>query len=308
MNVLIPGGSGLIGSQLSEELIKNGHQVTILSRSGKKGKDLPQSTEVAKWDGKTVQDWGQLIDSTDAIVNLAGENIAGNSFFPDKWTEQRKKIILSSRLEAGTALVNAIRQASKKPKVLIQSSAIGYYGPLDDELADENHSRGSDFMSQTCEAWENSTSAVVGMGIRHVVIRSGVVLSENGGAFTRLLLPFKLFVGGPLGDGKQYLSWIHIADQVGAIRFLIENSDLEGTFNLTAPEPVTNREFSQIMGKVLKRPSFLPLPGFIFRIAFGEVSTVVLDGQRVLPKRLLHAGYSFRYSRAVDAIMELVGK
>ena len=308
MRIIIAGGSGLIGSELAKELLLLGQEVVILSRNPQKVTNLPKGAQVVGWDGKTSQGWGHLVEGAGAIVNLVGENIAGEKFFPARWTAARKKSILQSRLDAGEALVEAIRAAKIKPGVLVQASAIGYYGPLKDEIVDENRAAGSDFMANTCVAWEGSTADVESFDVRRIVIRSGVVLSAQGGAFTRLLLPFKLFAGGPLGNGKQYLSWIHMVDQVGAIRFLIENSVAQGVYNLTTPQPVTNAEFARIVGRVLHRPSFIPVPAFIFRLMFGEVATVVVDGQRVVPGRLLQLGYPFKFVHAEEAIRDVLRK
>ena len=308
MRIIIAGGSGLIGMELAKELLQNGHEVVILSRNAQQTTGLPGPVQVVGWDGKTAQGWGHLVDGAGAVVNLAGENIAGEKFFPARWTVERKRSILQSRLDAGKAIVEAIRAATQKPSVLIQSSAIGYYGPLGDELVDETRTEGNDFLAKTCVDWENSTAETENLGVRRVVIRTGVVLSTRGGAFSRLLLPFKFFAGGPLGSGKQYLSWIHMADQVGAIRFLIENPAAEGVYNLTAPQPATNAVIAKSIGRVMGRPSFVPVPAFIFKLMFGEVSTVVLDGQRVLPTRLQQLGYAFRFSQIDEAVRNLLGK
>lgn len=308
MHIIITGGSGLIGSELTRELIDNGHEVTILSRNPQRSKDLSSKVKVAGWDGKTAHGWGNLLETAEAVVNLAGENIAGEKFFPARWTSERKKIILQSRLDAGNAILEAIRAANKKPTVLVQASAIGYYGPLGDEPIDETHVEGSDFMAKTCVAWEKSTAEVEVLGVRRVVIRTGLVLSANGGAFFRLKLPFKFFLGGPFGNGKQYYSWIHIADQVCAIRFLIENPNAHGIYNLTSPHPLTNAVLAKTIGKVMRRPSFIPVPAFAMKLLFGEVSTVVLDGQNVLPNRLLQDGYKFRFSQIDAAVRDVLGK
>jgi hypothetical protein len=308
MKVIIAGGSGLIGIELTKGLIQHGYEVVVLSRNPQRITNLPPGAQAMVWDGKSMQGWGQIVDGADAVINLAGENIAGEHFFPTIWTDKRKRLILHSRLEAGKALVEAIKSAKVKPGVLIQSSAIGFYGLHGDENLDEKSTGSNDFLAKTCAAWEASTLAVQSAETRHVVIRTGVVLSEKGGAFARLLLPFKFFVGGPLGNGRQYLSWIHITDQIGAIRFLLENSSTQGVYNLTAPNPVTNKTFAQIIGKVMRRPSFTPIPAFVFKLMFGEVATVVLDGQRVLPTRLLEAGYTFQFDHAEAAVRNLLKK
>jgi hypothetical protein len=308
MRIIISGGSGLIGSELAKELLENGHELVILSRNPGRVTNLPNRLQMIGWDGKTSQGWGHLVEGAEAIINLAGENIAGEKFFPVRWTVERKRVILQSRLDAGKALIEAIRATESKPGLLVQSSAIGYYGPLHDETVDENWPAGRDFLAKTCQAWEDSTAEVESLGVRRAIIRTGVVLSSQGGAFARLLLPFKLFAGGPLGSGKQYLSWIHMADQVGAIRFLIENPVAQGVYNLTAPQPVNNAVLARIIGQVMGRPSFIPVPAFVFRMLFGEVATVVVDGQRVLPNRLQQLGYSFQFKQAEEAVRNLLGK
>ncbi|MFW5772746.1 MAG: TIGR01777 family oxidoreductase, partial [Phototrophicaceae bacterium] len=204
--------------------------------------------------------------------------------------------------------VEAVKQAQKPPKVVIQASGAGYYGVHDYSVTiTEDSPPGDDFLADVCKQWEASTAAVTDMGVRHVIIRTGVVLSEEGGALPRLALPFKLFVGGPLGSGKQPLPWIHMHDEVKAIRHLIMDRDASGPYNLTAPNPVTNREFGNKLGKVLGRPSFIPAPAFAFRLAFGEVATVVLDGQKAVPQRLEESGFEFTYTQPEAALREIYG-
>ena len=247
-----------------------------------------------------------MLEGTDAIVNLAGANIAGDGFFPTRWTNSRKKIIWQSRLDAGKAIVEAITLAEHKPSVLVQSSAIGFYGPLTDRTVDETGPAGNDFMADLCQEWEQSTEVVEMSGVRRVVARTGIVLSHHGGALGRMILPYKLFAGGPFGNGKQVMSWIHIADEVAAIKFLIESPEATGIYNLTAPNPVTNAEFGKTLSKVMHRPYYLPVPGFAMRMLFGEVATVVLDGQRVLPARLLRSGYEFKFPNIELALQQIL--
>lgn len=306
MRVILAGGSGLIGRQLIAELSNGNYEIIVLSRDPQQVRGLPEGVQVIGWDGKTTPGWGELVDGAFGVINLAGENIAGEGFFPARWTEERKQQIIQSRVNAGKAILEAIQAARVKPEVLVQASAIGFYGALGAEPVEENSSPGGDTMAHICIAWEQSTLAVETMGVRRVVIRTGVVFSRRGGALARLILPFKLFVGGPLGSGKQYLSWIHIDDEVGAIRFLMENKQANGVFNLTAPTPVNNAEFATIAGQVMKRPAFLPVPSFVFRLMFGEVATVVVDGQRVIPKRLSGLGFEFKYPQLKEALADLL--
>ncbi|MDH5505878.1 MAG: TIGR01777 family oxidoreductase [Anaerolineae bacterium] len=306
MQVIIAGGSGLIGRALTAELTNNGHTVTLLSRRPESLSGLPAGVRAVGWDGKSAAGWGPLADGAGAIVNLAGENIAGDHFFPSRWTANRRQRIRQSRVNAGQAIVAAITAAKQKPAVLVQSSAVGYYGPRGDEPVDENSPAGDDFLAEVCGDWEGSTHAVESLGVRRVVARTGVVFSTHGGAFTRLALPFKLFAGGPLGHGRQYYSWIHINDQAAALRFLIENSTAQGIYNLTAPQPVTSKHLAQTLGRVMKRPAFVPVPGFAFRLAFGAVAATVLEGQRALPSRLQQAGFEFQFPEIEGAVRHLL--
>ena len=306
MHILITGGSGLIGTALTEQLTAKKHTVSILSRNPEWVVGLPAGATPVKWDGRTTEGWGDLVNSVDAIINLAAENLAGESLLSLRWTAKRKERILRSRQNAGKAIVEAVRTAKKKPNVVIQASAVGFYGPRADEQITEEASAGSDYPANVCKQWEASTKPVEELGVRRVVVRTGIVLSPKGGALPLQLLPFKFFVGGPLGSGKQYYSWIHINDAVGGITYLIENEAAAGTFNLTAPNPVTNRELASAIGSVLSRPDFVPVPGFVFKLAFGEASTILLEGQRVLPKRLLESGYKFQFSDVRTALTDLL--
>ena len=306
MRVMITGGTGLIGRALIEALHEHDHQVLVLSRNPEKYDDFPYEVEFAQWDAETPRGWGEQINHVDAVVNLAGENLAGKGFFPSPWTPERKQRILNSRLQAGQAINAAINAAKRKPKVLIQASAIGYYGPRGDDIITEESEPGDDFLAQTCVQWEHVTRPVEAMGVRRAIIRTGIVLSTEEGALPRLLLPHRLFVGGPFGNGEQWYSWIHLADEAAAIRFLIEHEQASGPFNLTAPHPLKNKVFSKTLGKVIERPSWLPIPGFVMRTLFGEVATVVLDGQRVLPQKLQALGFEFQYPTVEAALRDLL--
>ncbi len=308
MRVLITGGSGLIGRALSAGLISHGHEVIVLSRSPERVNGLPGSVQVVRWDARTSEGWGHLAEGAGAIVNLAGASIAGEGFFPSRWTDEQRRIIRESRLNSSRAVVEAIEQAGWKPGVLIQASGVGYYGFHGDEILTEEDGPGSDWAARfTAEEWEPSTAPVEQMGVRRVVVRTGVVLSTEEGALPRLLLPFRLFVGGPMGSGRQWYSWISLQDEARALRFLIETGEARGAFNLTAPNPVTNRELARIIGRVMGRPAFIPVPGFAMRLAFGEVAEVVLQGQRALPQRLLDLGFEFRHQKVEAALRDLLG-
>jgi len=301
MRIIITGGTGLIGGALAANLANDGHEVILLSRAPERTILLPPGVRAERWDGRTATGWGPLADGADAIVNLAGEGIASG-----RWTEERKRRIRKSRVNAGQAVVDAVKAAARKPGVVIQSSAVGYYGVHGDEEITESAPAGSDYLAQVAMAWEGSTAPVETMGVRRIIIRTGVVLSNKGGALPQMLLPFRLFAGGPLGNGKQWLPWIHIADEVGAIRFLIENRQASGAFNLCAPNPLTNAEFGRVVGRVMGRPAFMPTPAFALRLVFGEMATVLLDGQRQAPKRLIELGFAFRFPSAEAALRDIL--
>ena len=306
MKVIIAGGTGLIGRQLTKELAKNGYEVTILSRNPEKVISLPKGVDVVAWDGKSGQGWGELVNDSRAVVNLSGANIGGEGFLPSRLTEDRKRDIRDSRLQSGKALVGAIEAAEVKPEVFVQSSAIGYYGFHEDEILDENSPPGDDFFAEWRD-WEKVSAPVEEMGVRRVIIRSGIFFSTGrGSALNRLVLPFKLFGGGPIGDGQQYLSWIHEEDEARAIRFLIENEEAHGAFNLTAPNPATNAEVGKAIAKVLNRPYYLPAPEFAFNLAFGEVGELVTKGQRVMPERLLEHGFEFQFPELEPALQDIL--
>lgn len=218
-----------------------------------------------------------------------------------------KHAILQSRLDAGRAIVQAVKVATIKPKVVIQASGVGYYGAHGDEPLDESSPPGDDFLSDVARQWEASTKAVEAMGVRHVVIRTGAVLERDGGVLPQLLLPFRLFIGGRLGSGQAWFSWIHREDEVEAIRFLIDNDDARGAFNLTAPEPLKMRDFCHLLGHLTGRPSWLPVPGFALRLLFGEMAeALLLSGQRALPRRLQQAGFHFEYPTAEAALKAIL--
>lgn len=301
MRVIITGGTGLLGRALAASMLRDEHEVIVLSRNPQKGKNMEiGGAQVARWDGKTAQGWGQLAEGADAIVNLAGDNLSSG-----KWTPEKKRLILESRVNAGQAVVQAVEQAQNKPKMVLQTSGINYYGVNDPGVMTESCPKGNDFLADVCEQWEAASAPVENMGVRRAVTRCAVVLDKNEGALPRMSLPFKLFAGGPIGSGKQWLSWVHIADVVGAFRYLIETDSAFGVYNLTAPQPVTNRQFSKALGKALHRPSLIPVPAFVLKIIFGEMSTVLLDGQQAVPRRLQEAGYKFAFPSVEAALKEI---
>ncbi len=303
MKIIITGATGFIGKALSNHLVEAGYEVIALSRSAKKASEVfGQGITVAEWDGKTAKGWAAQVEGAYAIINLTGENIGAG-----RWTREKKQSILESRLNAGKAVVEAVRQVQKKPNVVIQASAIGYYGSRLDDIVDETSSPGKGFLPDVAQSWEACSEEVESSGVRRIIIRTGIVLGKEGGAFPRLLLPFRLFAGGPLGSGNQWFSWIHLEDEVKAIRFLMEKEGLQGVFNLTAPEHLRQKDFCKILGKVLKRPCWLKVPSFMLHLLMGEMAEeLLLTGQRVAPIRLLEAGFTFLFSEAELAVQEIL--
>lgn len=306
MRVIISGGSGLIGRALSEHLLASNHEVIVLTRNPSKVAGLPAGARAVGWDARTAAVWGALADGADVIVNLAGESLKGNGFIPSRWTNKRKQLIRQSRIDAGAAVVEAVRAAKRKPKLVVQASAVGYYGPCGDEPINEQSPSGTDFLSGVCRDWEASTADVEGMGVRRVVLRTGLPLTMQGGAFPLLVLPFKLFAGNTFGSGQQYYPWIHFADYIAALSFLIDPEVPGGVYNLSAPNPARNRDFARAISRVLRRPLWAPVPRFALELALGEVSTVVMDGQRAVPEKLQRAGFVFKYPELQPALEDLL--
>jgi uncharacterized protein (TIGR01777 family) len=301
--VLIAGASGFIGRALVLELAGKGYQVVALTRNaGASGGGFPDGVLVSEWDGRTVAGWTHHADGAHAIVNLAGDNLAQG-----RWTRAKKLRILESRTAPGGALVAAVRQARTKPRVFVQASAVGFYGSSGEAEIDEGSPSGGGFLAGVVREWEASTRQVEDLGVRRVVIRSGLVLGRAGGVWPSLIRPFRLFAGGPLGDGRQWFSWISLEDEVRAIRFLIEHGELAGAFNLAAPQPLREGELCRIVGKGLRRPCGFSVPAFLLKLLFGEkAGETLLVSQRVLPRRLAAAGFEFRHPDAAAAVAALV--
>ncbi len=299
--VVLTGGTGLIGRRLAAELVRRGYETVVLSRTPERVTGLPAGARAVGWDGRTAAGWGELADGAAAIVNLAGATIA------KRWTAGRKDTILRSRLEAGAAVVAAVEAAAVKPQAVVQASAVGFYGARGDEvLTEDAPSQPGYFLSDVCVAWEASTAPVEALGVRRAVARIGLVLAPEGGALPPLVLPFRLFAGGPTGSGRQYYPWIHIDDVVGALAFLIENPAARGTFNLTAPAPATNRDVARAIGRTLRRPALVPAPGFALRLVLGEMAALVVDGQRAVPARLEALGFRHRHTALPEALADLL--
>lgn len=299
MRVLVAGGSGLIGTALVESLLHDGHSAAVLSRRPA-AQQLPAGADAIAWDGRTLGAWVEELERVDAVVQLAGESIMG------RWTAAKKDRIRSSRVEPSALVAQAIAAARRRPLVLVQSSAIGYYGSATgDAIVTESSPPGTDFLAGIAAEWEGASAGVEALGVRRPVIRTGVVLSRHGGAFRSLRLAFRAFVGGPMGSGRQWMPWIHEADEVGAIRFLLEHPGATGPYDLAAPEPVRNAHLARALGRALGRPSWLPAPAFPLRLVLGEFAETVLGGARALPARLLAAGYEFRFPSLDAALADL---
>jgi len=301
MRILVTGSSGLIGSALVPFLTAGGHRVIRLIRSQSQ---TPTMGESWGWDPErgTILPTGQ--EEPDAVVHLAGENIAGA-----RWTQRQKALIRDSRVKGTRALSDLIGRRSPPPKVLVCASAVGYYGDRGDESLTEESASGSGFLPDVCREWEAACQPAAEKGIRVVNLRIGVVLSPAGGALARMLTPFKLGAGGVIGGGRQYMSWIALDDVVSAIHFALTHEILRGPVNGVAPNPVTNRSFTQTLGRALSRPILFPMPAFAARLALGEMAdALLLAGARVLPARLLESGFVFRYPDLEGALRHLLGK
>jgi hypothetical protein len=307
MRIIITGGTGFIGRPLATSLTQDGHEVIVLSRTPDRATNLPAGLRVVGWDGRSAAGWGQYADGAGAIVNLAGERVAGAS--PGlRWTEERKRRICESREQAGAAVVEAVARAQAKPGVVVQMSGIDYYA-TGDAIATEESPSGSGFLSHVVrDCWEASTADLDGMGVRRVVVRTAPVLGADSPILGPILLQHKLMAGGTLGSGKQWFPWVHLLDVISAIRFLIDTPAAQGPFNLVAPEMVTNADLSKTVGRVLGRPSWLPAPAFAFKLAFGEMSVTLLEGVRAQPKRLLDLGYRYQFPTLEAAVRESIAQ
>ena len=302
MRVLVFGGSGLVGRGLVGSLARDGHEAVVVSRRPEAVDHLPRGARATGWDGRTLGGWVDEVAGADGVVQLAGESIFG------RWTAGRKQRIRDSRVTGSRLVAEGIAAAPRRPRVLVQGSAVGFYGgDRGDAPVDEETSAGEDFLAAVACEWEAASEGVEALGVRRPVARTGIVLSRDGGALPLMRLAFKAFTGGPLGSGRQWMPWIHEADEVGAIRFLLEDPQATGPYNLVAPEPATNRDFSAAVGEALGRPSWLPAPGWGMRLALGELGDVLLGGQRARPARLLAAGYRFRFPELGGALADLLG-
>ena len=312
--VVIAGGSGYLGRALAARLAREGHDVVVLTRAGgssksdvQRSKDGPAASAArppriryAEWTPNgTTGSWAEEVAAADAVVNLAGTGIADR-----RWTESRKRLLVDSRITSTRSLVAAIREAEKRPALVVQASGIGYYGSHDDGPAlDESSPPGHDFLANLCVSWEAEAQPVQAFDCRLVTIRSGIVLSKDGGALKKMMLPFRFFAGGPLGSGRQQMSWIHRDDWIGLVAWTIRLPLVTGIINATAPNPVPNWEFSRALGRAMHRPSWAPVPAFVLKLVVGEMADIaLLRGQRVLPARAQELGFTFRYPELKAAL------
>ncbi len=304
--VLITGGTGFIGRELCRLLPGEGFSPVVLSRGLTRGPQrgfgaAGESVKFVEWDGRSVGGWMKELDGAFAIINIAGSNIGEG-----RWNEGVRKKILNSRIEAGMAVLEALERVKAKPRVIIQGSALGYYAGKGDALISEGGESGGGFLAGVVKRWEKTTMDAASMGIRHVVARSGLVIGRGSLLLNRLETPMKLFFGGPLGSGRQWVSWIHLEDEARAMLYLLENDNLRGVFNLTSPVPVRNAVLMKALGRAIGRPSWFRVPAHLLRVALGEMADeLILSGMRVIPSRLLAAGFEFRYPE-IDTAMKRI--
>lgn len=298
MKIAIAGGSGFVGKALTKELISHHHEVIILTRGSNRYDPINQ-IQYVQWLTKDSHP-EDFLQESDVIINLAGESLNSG-----RWTEQRKERIVSSRLQAVDALLALINKLDQKPKTFINASAVGYYGTSQTATFTEQSTAGDDFLARTVKEWEHRALTSEQLGIRTVLCRFGIILDKQQGALAKMLLPYRAFIGGTIGSGRQWLSWIHIKDVVKALEFAIETNEVKGPVNFTAPAPVQMKEFGQMLATVLHRPHWLPVPSFALQMLLGEMSILVLEGQKVLPTQLLDNGFSFDFPELSTALTDI---
>ena len=302
MKILITGGTGFVGTQLTSRFIQDGHEVTILSRSAKRSGEAPRGISYLQGDPTQKGPWQEAIKNHDAVINLAGASIFA------KWTEEHKKAIRESRVSTTRNIVEGIPFHPQKQFTLLSTSAVGYYGFCGDEELTEESPPGNDFLARIALEWEGEALKATERGARVVITRFGIVMGEKGGALSQMIPLFKKYIGGPIGSGKQWFSWVHIKDLSEAFAFLVKHQEISGPVNVCAPNPVRNKDLAKALGKVLHRPSFMPAPGFMVKLVLGEFGSVILEGQRVIPRRLLDNGFTFQYPDIDKALQGIVGQ
>jgi uncharacterized protein (TIGR01777 family) len=304
MLIVVAGGTGFIGRPLCALLCQEGHRVTLLTRRREEAQRSYGSTVTAvEWNGREAGAWEQCLEGADAVVNLAGAPIADG-----RWTEARKRWLTESRVLTTRLLAEAMSRRTSKPRALVSASGIGYYGASDDRVLDEGAARGEGFLADLCLAWEAEALRAAEFDVRVVTLRTGMVLEQDGGALPKMLLPFRLFAGGPIMPGTQWVSWIHRRDHIGLIQWILVTPDISGPINAVAPEAVTMNRFCEVLGQVLHRPSWLPVPSFALHVALGELGTLMTEGQRVNPAKALSGGYIFHYSTLEPALRAILSK
>jgi uncharacterized protein len=299
MKILITGGSGFVGTRLTSRLVQEGHDVTIITRSPKGSGQTSRGVSYLQADPTQKGSWQESIKDHDLIINLAGASIFS------RWTEEHKRAIRESRMSTTRNIVEGIAFRPEKRTTLFSTSAVGYYGFHGDEELDENSPPGNDFLARIGVEWEKDALRAAEKGARVVITRFGIVLGEKGGALSQMVPLFKKFIGGPIGSGLQWFSWVHIKDLAEAFVFLMKHPELSGPVNLCSPNPVRNKELAKALGKALHRPSVFPAPGFMVKLALGEFGSVILEGQRVIPRRLLDSGFIFQYPDIDKALQSL---
>jgi hypothetical protein len=303
MQIVITGGTGFIGRPLCAALCQEGHRVTLLTRRIEAQRSCDSSVTAIEWNGREAGAWERCLDGADAVINLAGAPIAD-----ERWTDAHKRLLTESRVLTTRLLVEALSRRSLKPRVLISASGIGYYGASDDRVLDEGAARGQGFLADLCLAWEAEALRATEFGVRVVILRTGMVLEQDGGALPKMLLPFRLFAGGPIMPGTQWVSWIHRRDHIGLIQWALATQSVSGPLNAVAPEAVTMKQFCGSIGRVLHRPSWLPVPDFALRVALGELGALMTTGQRVTPAKALSRGYVFQYPKLEPALRAILAK
>jgi hypothetical protein len=300
--ITITGATGLIGTELCHSLISRGDEVTVFTRNVESAKSsLGDAMNYVKWDYKSPIAWQDSLKDQDVVIHLAGANLFGK-----RWTKDYKKVILESRELSTKNLISGLRNSQSKVKVFISSSGVGYYGSRGEEILTEKSELGNDFLAQVCDVWERETENASAIGIRNATLRQGIVLSKKGGALAKFLPPFKFFIGGALGNGKQWFPWIHIDDLIAIYLFVLDNAEISGAVNVVSPESLRMSEFAKTLGKILNRPSIFNVPEFVLKILVGEAASTIVSSQRVVPQKLIDHAFKFKFENLDEALRDLL--